>query len=44
MKKIRKFNKKLKKIDDEEDIIRLEETLLFKHNVEDKIIRKKDKW
>lgn len=43
-KKIRRFNKKLKNIDDEEDIIQLEENLLIKHNLEDKIIRNKDKW
>ena len=30
--KIRKYNKKLKKIDDEEAIIRLEEELYIKHN------------
>lgn len=42
--RIRKFNKKLKKIDDENDIIQLEEELLLKHNLEDKIFHKKDKW
>ena len=35
-KKIRRFNKKLKKIDDEEDIIQLKENLLIKHKPEDK--------
>lgn len=29
--KIRKYNKKLKKIDDEEAIFKLKEKLLFKH-------------
>ena len=42
--KIRKFNKKLKKIDDEESIIQLEEELLLKHNINEKVIRKLDKW
>lgn len=42
--KIRKFNKKLKKIDDEESIIQLEEELLLKHNTNEKVIRKLDKW
>ena len=42
--KIRKFNKKLKKIDDEESIIQLEEELLLKHNINGKVIRKLDKW
>lgn len=42
--KIRKYNKKLKKIDDEETIIQLEEELLLKHNVNDKVLRKLDKW
>lgn len=42
--KIRNFNKKLKKIDDEESIIQLEEELLLKHNTNEKVIRKLDKW
>ncbi len=42
--KIRKFNKKLKKIDDEESIYELEEQLLIKHNLDNKVIRKLDKW
>lgn len=42
--KIRKYNKKLKKIDDEEAIYQLEEELLFKHNFNDKITRKLNKW
>ena len=42
--KIRKYNKKLKKIDDEETICQLEEELLFKHNFDDKITRKLNKW
>lgn len=42
--KIRKYNKKLKKIDNEETIIQLEEELLFKHNVDEKFLRKLDKW
>ena len=42
--KIRKYNKKLKKIDDEEAIFNLEVELLIKHNVDDKITRKLNKW
>lgn len=34
--KIRKYNKKLKKIDDEEAIFKLEEELIIKHKLEDK--------
>ena len=36
--KIRKYNKKLKKIDDEETIFALEEELLIKHKIEDKTV------
>ena len=42
--RIRKFNKKLKKIDDEETIILLEEELLQKYNLDDKVLKKTDKW
>ena len=36
--KIRKYNKKLKKIDDEEAIFNLEEELLIKYKIEDKTV------
>ena len=42
--RIRKFNKKLKKIDDEETIMLLEEELLQKYNLDDKVLKKTDKW
>lgn len=42
--KIRKYNKKLKKIEDEESIFNLEEELLFKKEIKDKLVRKINKW
>lgn len=40
--KIRKYNKKLKKIEDEETMLKMGEELLYKHH--DKLEQDKDKW